>query len=60
MPAILVEVAFISNPDEERLLNTDGWQGRIASALARGIARYKRDRAARLGWPETPSPAGDR
>jgi N-acetylmuramoyl-L-alanine amidase len=49
MPAVLVEVAFISNPDEEKLLASDAYQARIAAALARGIERYRRERSARLG-----------
>jgi N-acetylmuramoyl-L-alanine amidase len=49
MPAVLVEVAFISNPEEEKLLNSAAYQAKIARALMRGIARYRRERAARLG-----------
>jgi N-acetylmuramoyl-L-alanine amidase len=49
MPAVLVEVAFISNPEEEKLLNSSAYQAKIARALMRGIARYRRERAARLG-----------
>jgi len=49
MPAVLVEVAFISNPDEERQLASESYQSRIAAALLRGIARYRREREARLG-----------
>jgi N-acetylmuramoyl-L-alanine amidase len=44
MPAILVEVAFLSNPDEEKLLASDTYQGKIAAAVARGIQRYRRER----------------
>jgi N-acetylmuramoyl-L-alanine amidase len=47
MPAVLVEVAFISNPDEEKLLNSAAYQTKVARALMRGIARYRRERAAR-------------
>jgi len=47
MPAVLVEVAFISNPDEEKFLSSDAYQGKVASALARGIARFEQERAAR-------------
>jgi N-acetylmuramoyl-L-alanine amidase len=55
MPAILVEVAFISNPDEEKLLVSEAYQAKIASALARGIERYRRERTARLhGAPANP------
>ena len=49
MPAALVEVAFISNPDEEKLLGSDAYQFKVAAALARGLERYRRERTARLG-----------
>ena len=42
MPAVLVEVAFISNPDEEQQLGSDAYQAKVAAALARGIERYRR------------------
>jgi N-acetylmuramoyl-L-alanine amidase len=45
MPAILVEVAFISNSEEEKLLTSDAYQSRIAAALLKGIARYQSERA---------------
>jgi N-acetylmuramoyl-L-alanine amidase len=47
MPAVLVEVAFISNPEEEKLLTSDAFQGKLATALMRGIARYEADTANR-------------
>jgi N-acetylmuramoyl-L-alanine amidase len=43
MPAVLVEVAFISNSEEEKLLVSDAYQARIAAAVVRGIARYQRE-----------------
>jgi N-acetylmuramoyl-L-alanine amidase len=49
MPAVLVELAFISNPEEEKELVSDPWQARIAAALTRGIGRYESERARRLG-----------
>jgi N-acetylmuramoyl-L-alanine amidase len=49
MPAVLVEVAFISNPREEKLLASADYQSKVAAALLRGIARYRRERAARHG-----------
>jgi N-acetylmuramoyl-L-alanine amidase len=39
-PAILVEVAFISNPDEERKLRTEDFQMRIAQAMFKGLENY--------------------
>ncbi len=40
IPSILVETAFISNPDEENLLRDPAWQARLVDALADGIRRY--------------------
>lgn len=49
MPAALVEMAFISNPEEEKQLASDAYQGRVAAALARGVTRFARDREQRAG-----------
>jgi N-acetylmuramoyl-L-alanine amidase len=40
MPAILVEVAFISNPTEEKLLNSPNFRYNIARSLLDGILDY--------------------
>ena len=40
IPSILVETAFISNPQEEVKLNDDAYQDRIADAILRGIKDY--------------------
>lgn len=40
IPSILVETAFISNPEEERKLNDDGYQAKMADAVLSGIKRY--------------------
>ena len=40
VPAILVEVACLSNPDEVALLTNDDYRESIALALARGIKTY--------------------
>jgi N-acetylmuramoyl-L-alanine amidase len=40
IPSILVETAFISNPNEERRLNDEGYQEKIANAILDGIKRY--------------------
>jgi N-acetylmuramoyl-L-alanine amidase len=42
MPAILVEVAFITNPREERLLGDPGFRQRAAASIATGIESYAR------------------
>jgi len=58
MPAVLVEVAFISNPEEEKLLASEGYQAKVAASLARGIERYRRERTARLGGTRSPTSPG--
>ena len=40
MPAVLVEPAFISNPDEAKLLMDHGFRATLASAIALGVRRY--------------------
>ncbi len=40
IPSVLVEAAFISNPEEEAKLNSDDYQEQLASALMRGIEAY--------------------
>ncbi|HRP96596.1 MAG TPA: N-acetylmuramoyl-L-alanine amidase [Rhodocyclaceae bacterium] len=56
IPSILVETAFISNPEEERRLNDNGYQEKMAEAILRGVSRYfdanpplHRSTVARLG-----------
>lgn len=40
IPSILIETAFISNPEEERRLNDDAYQNKMADAIMAGIRRY--------------------
>lgn len=40
IPSILVETAFISNPDEEKRLANQGYQDKVARAIFAGIKRY--------------------
>ena len=40
MAAALVELGFISNVDEEQLLQNAGWQCKVAEAIAKGIVQY--------------------
>ncbi len=40
IPSVLVETAFISNPQEERRLNDTAFQERLTAALMKGILRY--------------------
>ncbi|RKS84485.1 N-acetylmuramoyl-L-alanine amidase [Orbus hercynius] len=40
IPSVLIEVGFISNVSEEKLLRTDAHQNKIAQAIYRGIKNY--------------------
>ena len=40
MPAVLIEVGFISNTNEKNLLVADSYQNKIAGAIADGISKY--------------------
>jgi len=40
VPSILVETAFISNPEEEKRLNDQAYQDKLARAILSGIKRY--------------------
>ncbi len=40
IPSVLVETAFISNPEEEAKLRSVAYQNQLADALMRGITRY--------------------
>ena len=40
IPSVLVEMAFISNPNEEAKLSDDHYQNTIADALVKGLQKY--------------------
>ncbi|SDG14752.1 N-acetylmuramoyl-L-alanine amidase [Fontibacillus panacisegetis] len=40
MPAVLVEVGFLSNPDESALLGDEAYQRKVAASIYQGILRY--------------------
>jgi N-acetylmuramoyl-L-alanine amidase len=40
VPVILVELGFMTNPTEDRLLATTAYQRRAARGLCRGTMRY--------------------
>ena len=40
IPSILVETAFISNPEEEKKLKDTAYQDKLAEAILAGIKRY--------------------
>jgi N-acetylmuramoyl-L-alanine amidase len=56
MPAVLAEVAFISNAKEERKLKGEAYKDRVAEALYTGVARFKARYERRLGLSPSPLP----
>ena len=59
MPAVLVETAFISNPEEEKRLRSPEFQQAVADAVARAVARVFSRRQPGTGRPApaaTPAP----
>lgn len=49
MPAVLVEVGFLSNPEEEARLATESHRERIAELIASALARYGREEGIMAG-----------
>ncbi len=41
MPSVLTEIGFLTNPEEERFLNSKAGQNKIATAIANAIVQYK-------------------
>jgi N-acetylmuramoyl-L-alanine amidase len=57
MPAALVEVAFISNPEEEAKLKSDAFVTTVVDAITRAVVKYKTDYETRIGVIKPPAPA---
>ena len=43
VPSILIETAYISNPDEEKKLRSSAHQGELANAILKGVRKYFHD-----------------
>ncbi len=40
IPVVLLEMGFMTNPDEDKLLNTDDYQNKIVSGIVEGVENY--------------------
>lgn len=49
VPSILVEMGFMSNPEEDKLLGDPGYQQKLADGMTQGIADYIAGRTAQEG-----------
>ena len=45
VPSVLVEMGYLSNEEEEKLLTSPDWQKKVASILARSIEAFSRHRS---------------
>ncbi|EPE38003.1 N-acetylmuramoyl-L-alanine amidase AmiB [Candidatus Photodesmus katoptron Akat1] len=43
IPSVLVEIGFLSNPIEEKLLSQNDYQNKLAESLARAIVQYLKE-----------------
>jgi N-acetylmuramoyl-L-alanine amidase len=57
MPAILIEIGFVTNPKEERRLRDTRYRDEIAQAIFTGIAEYKKRYDQRMRTAEAPRKA---
>ena len=57
MPSILVELGFISTPEEERYLNTEAGASSLAQGIYRAFLTYKAEQEAKLNGNAAPVPA---
>jgi N-acetylmuramoyl-L-alanine amidase len=53
MPAILVEIGFVTNRKEERRLMDSQYRERVARAISAGLVEYKRRYDQKMGIPQT-------
>ncbi|HJZ13107.1 MAG TPA: N-acetylmuramoyl-L-alanine amidase, partial [Acidobacteriota bacterium] len=53
MPAVLIEVGFINNPAEERLMKSADYQTKIATAIYRSIQRFQSARIEQSSQPKS-------
>jgi N-acetylmuramoyl-L-alanine amidase len=56
MPAVLVEMGFITNPEQERQLASDGFQSQVVQAVVESIVRFRDARPNQA--PAVPGRAG--
>lgn len=46
-PSVLIELGYMSNPGDERMMRTEAWRNRMAKSIAKAIKKYFEKRQAR-------------
>ncbi len=41
IPSVLLELGFLSNPEDEKLLLDDSWRGKVTERLSEAVRRYR-------------------
>ncbi|MEF3306346.1 N-acetylmuramoyl-L-alanine amidase family protein [Paenibacillus sp. GYB003] len=54
VPNVLIELGFMTNAEEDRLLATEEYQEKLAAGIADGIERYMTDVAGKPAWNPAP------
>lgn len=54
VPNVLIEMGFMTNADEDRLLSTDDYQSKLAQGIADGVDRYMTEAAGKSPWSPQP------
>ena len=49
IPSLLIELGFLTDPDDRANLFDPDWRARVAGAIARGVSSWAEDEAARAG-----------
>ena len=56
-PSILIEIGYLSNPEEAARLNDPAYQNKLVDTLAKAIESYASDRSARAETASIAPPA---
>lgn len=54
VPNVLIEMGFMTNPEEDRMLSTDDYQEKMAEGIAGGVDRYITEIAGKSAWNPQP------
>jgi N-acetylmuramoyl-L-alanine amidase len=60
MPAVLVEMGFISNPEQEKQLTSEAFQSSIVQALVDSLVRFRDSQGLPPPSPAPPPPGARR